>query len=303
MRGCLVFNPHAGTAERIKDFLTHLTGAVRWEVRLVPDQDDARRLGDDVREGVYDRLIVGGGDGTLGLVIRGLAPDFPSVDLALLPFGTGNDFARSLGIEDDDMEEAFRRAVSEPGVPVDAVRMEVADGETWFVNVANGGMGGKVAQDVSDQDKGRWGPMAYWIASVTALVDPPSYEVRLTLDDETEEVDVCGLAVANGRYFGGGFPMARRARIDDGLLDVTMVPVLPRFELVSAGIDFALERDTDGVSLTTRRARRVRVASEPEMPFSVDGEPAHGFNATFEVLPGVLRVVPGGGERAIGGNE
>lgn len=303
MRGCLVFNPHAGSAERIKDFLTHLTGPVRWEVRVVPDEDEARRLGDDVREGAFDRLIVGGGDGTLGLVVRGLAPDFPPVDVALLPFGTGNDFARALGIDVDDMEEAFRRAVSEPGVPVDAVRMETADGETWFVNVANGGMGGKVAQDVGDQDKHRWGSMAYWVASVTALVKPPSYEVRLTLDDETEEVELCGLAIANGRYFGGGFPMARHAWLDDGLLDVTMVPVLPRLELVSAGIDFALERDAGDNRLVTRHARKVRVASEPEMPFSVDGEPARAFDATFEVLPRVLRFVPGGGERALGGDE
>lgn len=300
MHGCLVFNPGAGSAERIKDFLTHLTRTIRWEVRLVPSEDDARRLGDDVREGVYDRLVVGGGDGTLGRVVRALAPDFPTVDLALLPFGTGNDFARSLGLDGDDLEEIFRRAVSESGVPVDAVRVESSDSETWFVNVANGGIGGEIAHEVSKQDKRRWGPMAYWVASVTAVVDPPSFEVRLTLDGESTEMDLCGLAIANGRYVGGGFPIARNAWIDDGLLDVTMVPVLPRLELVAAGVDFALERDTEGDRLATRRARRIRVTSVPDMPFSVDGEPARAFDATFEVLPGVLRMVPGGEDGALG---
>lgn len=299
MRGCLIFNPRAGSADRVKDFLTHLTGAVRWEVRVVPTEDDVRRLRDDLSEGLYDRLIVGGGDGTLGRVVRALAPDFPPVDVALLPFGTGNDFARSLGLEDEEPEAAFERAVSAPGVPVDAVRMETADGETWFVNVANGGMGGKAAHDVGEQDKRRWGPMAYWIASATAVVAPPSYEVRLTVDDETEERELCGLTIANGRYVGGGFPIARKASINDGLLDVTTVPVLPRLELVSAGIDFALERESGARRLTTRRARRIRVTSTPDMPFSVDGEPARGFDATFEVAEGVLRMVPGEGERAL----
>ena len=301
MRRCLVFNPQAGTADRIKDFLTHLTGEVRWEVRLIPTDDDVRRLGDDIREGAYDRLLLGGGDGTLSRIVRTLGPDFPKIDLAILPFGTGNDFARSLGVLEADLEDAFHRAVSEPAVAVDAIKMTSGDADTWLVNVANGGMGGKVAQDVSDQDKSRWGTMAYWIASVTAAVSPQPYEVRLTLDDETEEAELFGLAVANGRFVGGGFPIARHASIDDGWLDVTAVPVLHGLELVTAGIDFARERE--GVrdrGLKTYRARRVEVLSVPQLPFSIDGEPVRGADAAFEVVPGALRMVPGRGVSALG---
>lgn len=304
MRICLAFNPRAGTAGRIKDFLMHLEGEDRWELRLLNSQDATISLADEIKGGVFERVVLGGGDGSISQLVRALGPEFPPIDIALLPFGTGNDLARSLGIDQENLDVAFERAVSAAARPIDAVRMESEHGTTWFVNVANGGFGGSVASELRAEDKRRWGPLAYWMGSVSAIARPETYEIELTLDDQPPVSSrVLGVAVANGRFVGHGFPVARDALLDNGLLEVTTVPVLPTVELLAAGVDYVLRRELDRDRqrdrVRTYQARSVVVKSVPDMAYSIDGEAVEEFSARFEVEPGVLRLVPGLGERAL----
>ena len=102
-----------------------------------------------------------------------------------------------------------------------------------------------------------------------------------------------GVAVANGRFVGGGFPIAPYALLNNGFMDVTTVPVLPTIELMAAGMNFLLTRDHRNDRVRTYRVKRLHLVSEPPMPFSVDGEPIRPFDATFEVMPAALRIVTG----------
>jgi diacylglycerol kinase (ATP) len=299
MRFGVILNPNAGTAQRISDLILRLPGG--QACRLFPlggRGQVAAAVADALASGV-ERLVVAGGDGTVHQVVEALAPGFPAIELAILPLGTGNDLARSLGLA-DGVEQAIDAALGGEAVAVDAVRLSTSDHESWFVNVANGGFGGRVASDLSAEDKRRWGPLAYWMSSITMLAHPTAYQVRLTVDDEEHRLSVSGLAVANGRFVGGGFPVAPNARLDDGLLDVTAVDALPAFELMATGVDFALGRDHHTDQVHSFRGRTVRVRSDPDMPFSIDGEPSRRYDATFEVEPGALRVVPGPHPPALG---
>ncbi|GIX00037.1 MAG: hypothetical protein KatS3mg111_3369 [Pirellulaceae bacterium] len=291
MRSVLIFNPQAGTADRIKDFLLHLTSGTRCELRPTGSAQDARRFAREAVEEGIDRLIVAGGDGTIGLAIEGIAPHFDRIELAVLPFGTGNDLARSLGFTPDQMEQAYEAAFGPHTVPIDIIRITEKEGVQHCINVANGGFGGRVALDVQSIDKRRWGPMAYWITSASRLVDLQPYEVRMELDGQHDEhISSFGVAIANGRFVGGGFPIAPQALLDDGWMDITVIPVLPTIELMVAGLNFTLNPQSEE-RIRTFRARRLRFDSTPEMPFSVDGEPIRHMSFTCETLPRVLRVV------------
>ncbi len=291
MRSVLIFNPRAGTAHRIKDFLLHLTAGARCELRPTGRPDDVSKIAREAVDEGFDRLIVAGGDGTIGQAVQGIAPDFDRIELAVLPFGTGNDLARSLGFTPDQMEDAYEAAFAGRTEPIDLIKITEVDAVQYCINVANGGFGGRVAMDIQSVDKSRWGPMAYWITSASRLIDLQQYDVRLEVDGAVKRFPALGVAIANGRYVGGGFPIAPKALLNDGLMDVTVIPVLPTFELMAAGLNFTLNPDAPGSRISTFQARKVRLDATPELPFSVDGEPIRHLTATCEVLPAQLRVV------------
>ena len=293
MKTCILFNPRAGAANHTEVALRSLTQDFSCELWPTCPSEDARVLARRAVEERFDRIVVAGGDGTLGQVVNGIAPDF-AVELAVLPLGTGNDFARTLMLAPEDLPQACRVAFSDATVAIDVIRICSASTEdTYCLNVANGGFGGRVAQDVQSIDKSRWGPLAYWMTSVTHLSKLTEYRVRMALDDREWTLQTFGVAVANGRYVGGGFPLAPRAYLNDGLLDVTTIPVLPMLELMAAGVNFTLGIEQGDKRIRTYRARSVTVTADPEMPFSIDGEPMTPLTAKFDVLPGRLTIAAG----------
>lgn len=170
---------------------------------------------------------------------------------------------------------------------IDLVR--VTNGKTFYmVNAATGGFGGMVSTDVTSEDKRRWGPMAYWLTAFSKLSELRESRVRLELDAETTDMTTYGLAIANGKFVGGGFPVAPDAELDDGLLDISVVPILPTLELLACGVDFMLGRYN---RVRTMKSSRVRVIVEPKLTYSFDGEAIRGVDATFEVVPKALRIV------------
>lgn len=291
MKICFIANRQAGAGERLGGFVDRLVARTNCSV-FDTGTKNAPAAAREAVDAEFDRIIVAGGDGTLSQVVNGIAPEFPSIDIAVLPFGTGNDFARSIGIPLDNLDAAVEIALGGSIERVDVVRIK--NGVTSYcVNAASGGFGGKIASDVDRHDKARWGAFAYWMTAVSKLLELRQYRVSLQLDAESYEMDLYGLAIANGRYVGGGFPIAPNANISDGLLNVTAVPVLPTMELMAAGLNFTLGPHHDAHRVRTFRSRQVSVRAEPNIPFSIDGEPLTTVEATFEAVPRVLRIVTG----------
>lgn len=293
----LVYAPRDGCGTVVGALAEAATNAIE----LVPTSDPAA-LRAAVRTAVddgVDRLLVGGGDGTVRDVVDALAPDFPPIELALLPMGTGNDLARSLGLN-RDLREVVEIALCGGAVAADAVRLTADDGAPrFFANVANVGFGGVIATRVDSPAKARWGPFAYWMSTLGSLGEAPAFDVELTLDEEPpRKTTVCALALANGRFLGGGFPVAREARLDDGLLDLTWAAPLEAGEFLRAGMDFAFGRESDNPHVRTGRAGTVRVRSEDLFPLSLDGDPMHVHEACLSPVPGALRIVAAPGAAA-----
>jgi diacylglycerol kinase (ATP) len=288
----VIYNPSAGGLTDTSETIAQLATRYDCDLRLL---NEASELATAVHEAAAKsarRIIIAGGDGTIGQAINALLPVFGDVEFGILPLGTANDLSRSLDIPANDLERAFEIAVSHATTLIDVVH--VRNGvSTHFVNAATGGFGGEVTAAITDGNKAVWGPFSYWMSAMTKLVDLHAFDVHVELDGEATQIRVFGMGLANGRYVGGGFPIAPNAILDDGLMDIMLIPELPALELLGAGINFMLGWQASGSAVVTKRAKRVVLRSQPPMSFSMDGEPTTTVDAVFEVLPSALRIAAG----------
>lgn len=290
MRRFVIINP---TTSRAGEFTAVLKkNSWEHEFQWCPTKPDltALQLARQAVDEGYTRIVVIGGDGTVNQVINGMAPEF-SAELAVVPTGTGNDLARSIGLMDVAPENAFRQALVAPAITVDVMHV-TADKSLYCMNVANGGLGGCIAEEIHSDDKQRWGQLAYWFTCLSKFGNLQMFQVELGLDEQQTAIETPGLAIANGRYVAGGFPIAPQAFLNDGLLNVNVAPGSSP-ALMAAGVNFAMGRHQFEERVKSFQARKVRIRSKPPMPFSIDGEPVRSFDATFQVLPNAVKLVMG----------
>lgn len=285
----ILANPRASQWPAIRDSLTRIAGESSLTMRQL---DPDREWLDEVDRAEPQRLIVIGGDGTLSHVVESLGERgwLSRFEIGLVPGGTGNDFARSIGAQGVSLWDAYKTAIGSPAVDVDLIRVTNGRRRT-IINAATAGFGGLVAGQVTPEDKQRWGAMAYWIAGFSHLASLPRFSIEIDfLNDTARQFDVFGLALASGRYVGGGFPVAPDALLNDGLLNVTVVPVMPMGELIAAGVDITLGRHKKTGRVATFAAKSVRIESQPDLPFSFDGESERTGHAEFSVIPSAIRI-------------
>jgi YegS/Rv2252/BmrU family lipid kinase len=235
-----------------------------------------------VRRGA--RLVISwGGDGTLNEVASALA--FEEVPLGLVPAGSGNGFARELGV-DLRPERAIADAIgAEPRV-IDLGQV----GDRLFVNVAGFGFDAYVAAQF-DKRGGRRGFAGYVAVTVRALVTYVPQNYTITTAEGCTVSRAILVTVANSAQFGNGARIAPRALLDDGLLDLVIVEERARWRTVSYVprlFDGTVER-IPGCSIC--HVRQVTIESDRPLLFHVDGEPAQGgTRLEVRVHPGALRV-------------
>ncbi|MGZ4984828.1 MAG: diacylglycerol/lipid kinase family protein, partial [Chthoniobacterales bacterium] len=142
--------------------------------------------------------------------------------------------------------------------------------------------------------KHSWGPLAYLRSAAEALPELRAYRTEIILDDVSPlTLDLYNAVIANGRYVAGGKPIAPEASIDDGLLDIVLIPKNAATNLAVLAAQILLGRHLASDSIVFRRAAKVSVRSEPGMWFNVDGELVGNEPAVFEVQPRVLQFVAG----------
>ena len=150
-----------------------------------------------------------------------------------------------------------------------------------------------VVSEKAEEAKDRWGPLAYLRGAVGALPELQGFDAVLTLEGpdgpERLRVETYNLVLSNGRYVASGIPVAPHSILDDGLLDVMIVPTASFAQLALLVPQVLLGRHLESELVLLRRASRVEVESDPAMAFNVDGEVIGEGPAAFEVLPGPWR--------------
>ena len=243
--------------------------------------DDAQASAALVRRAVdegAERLVVCGGDGLVHLAIQAAAQT-PTV-VGICPMGTGNDFARGVGIETDG-EQAAAGALGPP-TPIDLMRI----GDRWGASVATAGFSVAVNKRANSMRFPR-GPSRYSLATLLELprMHPTAYEI--SVDGEDYELLASVVTVANTSNFGGGMRITPAARPDDGLLDVTIVGAVGRLELLRWFRKVFDGSHLDHPMVTTLRGRAITLAAA-DTDVWADGEPVAATPVTVEAVPGAL---------------
>jgi diacylglycerol kinase (ATP) len=231
-----------------------------------------------------DRLIVGGGDGTLSTVAPLLARR--ECLLGVLPLGTANDFARTLGIP-TTLAEAAAVAAGSHARAVDLARAN----DAYFLNVASIGMSVAALDALSPWLKRRLGPAAYAVAGARAFFRHPTFHARLRCGDAEFAGEAHQVVVANGRFYGGGVLVARRSTLDDGALHAYALGTRGRWELLRTLALLKLHVPLDHPGDFFFEARALRVEAHPTRPVNLDGEIRTQTPVEFAVVEGALRVL------------
>jgi diacylglycerol kinase (ATP) len=301
----LILNPEAGGIRGDPRLLSTLQAHPLMKdvvLATTAGEGEIRALARQAREEGRPRLLVGGGDGTVHAAVNGLlegldpnalppAESLPT--LFVLPLGTGNDLVRSLGFPMDPWKamDALNMALTRP---MDLIRVD-APCDEWCVNAVAGGFAVREEATPGAEAKAALGILAYLRRGLDALDrDPQLYDVSLTLDEEARHAfRARSVIVGNGRFAGGGVPLTPTASLDDGLLDLFVLPDLDLAEMGLLLPRLLIGHHQDQETIFVRRARRVELSSKPALDLSLDGELAQASQAAFEVVRGVLKVAVG----------
>jgi diacylglycerol kinase (ATP) len=280
----LLTSPDAGRGRGDRAFAAiraELEAEGRAVVELTGPTADASATAvtDAVRDGA-SRLVVAGGDGLVHIGVQAVAGT--STALGVVPVGTGNDFARGLGLPDDPV--AATRIALGPTQAIDALRVR----ETWVASVATFGFAGDVNGRANRLRFPR-GPSRYTVATVAELPRLRRRRVRLTVDDEMHEFDAALVAVANTAWFGGGMEICPDADPADGLLDITVVGDVGRIELLRFFRLVFSGAHLDHPDVHTLRGQRVTIEDDA-VDLWGDGEPLGATPAVVDCQPGVVQI-------------
>ena len=257
----------------------------RIEVRVTWEKGDAQRFASEASE--VDLLIAAGGDGTLNEVVHGLmdlSMDTRPV-LGVVPLGTANDFATGCGIPREP-ETALALCLEGEAVPIDVGKAN----EHWFLNAASVGFGAEITATTSPELKRLLGQAAYTVMGAILAMNVHHYHGRLILPDR--EITGSGpvAIVGNGRQTGGGFQVAPRAFIDDGLLDVLVVRNIPATAALTAARELQ-QLSPDGEYINYWQTPWAEVHTEEAIPVNLDGEPMQFSSVRYEAVPKAIRLI------------
>jgi len=299
-----IVNPHAGNGStgkewpRIGTMASNLLGP--FETCLTAGPGDATRI---TREHLFkgvDRVICVGGDGTLNEVVNGFldenTPFRKDAVLGFLPNGTGCDFCRTMPIPAG--LEASLDTIQEDRIhtiDLGHIRYRDHQGNTcnrYFHNIASFGLGGEVVDRVNRTSKA-CGPFLTFIwGTLVSLFAYEKKRVSIRVDEgEEQTADVLNIAIANGRYHGGGMLVAPDAVIDDGLFHVTVIGAmslplvfwhLPKLYL--GGIERIRQ-------VTMQTGKKVIASSEQRVLLDIDGEQPGTLPAELSIVPGAIRMI------------
>ena len=299
----IVLHGKAAAAEAIRDAVETLRAeGEAVEVRVTWEAGDTIRLSQEaVRDGV-GAIVAGGGDGTLSEVVDGLLLEeedgLPRRMVGVMPYGTANDFATACGIPRGDPLAALRIVAARRPRRIDVGRL----GDRAFVNLATAGFGAAITNETPEELKSVLGGAAYLLTGLTRFGGIGAERGRLRAPGFEWEGRFLGLAVGNGRLAGGGFAVCPDALVDDGLLDVALLPEVPAGDLLQVLAGFmGDDREAVREEVIYRRVPWLEIDAPDGLHVNLDGEPIQGTAFRFEAMPALLPFCLPEGAPVLGG--
>jgi YegS/Rv2252/BmrU family lipid kinase len=269
---------------------THLAPAIEvlraGGVRLLEKRPPAvERLGAWIVEhrSDADLVIIGGGDGTLNAAADALIET--GLLLGILPLGTANDLARTLGIP-PNLTAASQVIAAGRTHRIDLGRV---NGKHFF-NVASLGLSVQVARQLDVEVTRRWGVLGYPLILWRAIRARRAFRARIRCDGTRMRVRAMQISVGNGRHYGGGMTIAADAAIDDGTLDLVSVAPQGLWELIGnlPALRWGWHRRAQRIRHW--RCREIEIRTRRPIPINTDGEVTTRTPAQIVVVPSAISV-------------
>jgi diacylglycerol kinase (ATP) len=289
----VIVNPTAGggRAARLIPWLRERL-AVRDDVELFV----TRRPGDAEQRAVEsgpgtERIVAVGGDGTVQEVLNGLlARGAATARLGVVPVGTGNDLARSLGLPRDP-SAAWRVAMGRSSRLTDVARARNGAGEArWFASAGGIGFDAQVAAAMAARRGWQASRVGYLLSTLAELRRFENQPVRITLDGDEIRRDVLLVAIANGAYYGGGMRIAPAAQPDDGVLDVCVVGDISRLTALRELPKLYRGTHVRHPAVSTHTATTIEIDGTSATRVHLDGEPFGTLPLAVQLVPGAIEV-------------
>lgn len=231
-----------------------------------------------------DLIVIGGGDGTIGRSAGLLLELGKSV--GILPLGTANDLARTLGIP-VDMTEAVNVIVSGRMHRIDVGQVN----DRHFLNVASIGLAAHVSKAQNVETKKRWKILSYPLSLFRAVRAAKPLRLRIKRDGEDMKLRVFQMGVGNGRFHGGGLAVSDLAAIDDGRLNIYAIVPANHWALATVFFALRFRQHKRNEAVHTFSATKLSVRTSRSVDVNTDGEITTTTPAEFSILPGALPVL------------
>ncbi len=297
MRSKLIVNPTSGPWDIRRELpavLNHLEDH-GWRTTLHQTErpGEATDLARQAVEQELDAVFVAGGDGTINEIINGLAES--SVSLGVLPAGTGNVWAKELGLPTRSPLHLMPLVASIRALVPGATRridLGKANGR-YFLQWTGLGLDAEVtyAMEPRTRRQRRLGALAYIVAGLSTAANMAGIRSRIWIDDELTYRRSILIVVSNSQLYGGKVRIATDARLDDGLLDVNVFAGTGFGSAIRATLGVITGLHVHDPRHTFYRGCAIRVETEKPMALHVDGEPAGSTPLECEVVPRALTVM------------
>jgi len=248
-----------------------------------------------------------GGDGTLNEVLNGLAGSDSS--LAVIPTGSGNDFVKSLeNYSLFDIHHTSQKEVANSTLKEDlriSLLKSLVDGEErpvdigkvndrYFINISSMGFDAIVVHKTNTLKKLPFvtGLLAYILGVLFTLISYGKNMVSISIDGKTMEVNTLLIAVANGKYYGGGMQPAPSADIYDGILDICLIRSVGRLRILKFFPKFIKGQHEHVKEVSLHKGREIKITSHKKVALNIDGEVSIVNGETlFQIIPGAIKIV------------
>ncbi|MBH8599395.1 diacylglycerol kinase family protein [Thermoactinomyces sp. CICC 10523] len=284
-------NPNAGNKELITN-----VDAVSRRFQEIADKieichtsrpgDSARIIGE--QGACADLVIAVGGDGTVHECVNALAKLRNPPLFAMLPGGTCNDFARTLGISQD-----YREAV-EQIIHLKERKVDIGKhGDRYFLNFWGIGLITQVSEEIRGDLKEKFGRLSYYLSAVQTLNHQEAFELDIEADTAAFKGKATMVLVGNGSFIGGVNAYFPQSSVTDGWLDVLIFKEVSFSSFWSMLTSYLTTEEPEGKDLVYFHAKKVRVKTTPPLKVDCDGEKNSYTPVTLSILPGHLRMVVG----------
>ena len=289
----LIANPGAGKPEEspkqlekaIRLLLQH---GIKVDVALAKPKEEATPLAKQAVKDGYDLVIAMGGDGTLEAVMRGMVGR--KTPMGIIPIGTQNNIAKSLGVP-TDMEEACALIASRHIRKLDVGRVKVRKGKKlFFFELTAIGLVAALYPKANKLQNGQLSKLKD--VALTLIHQEPDPEVFLTLDDESKiKIKTMLVVVSNAPMFGANFLVAPAATVTDGLLDISVYPDFSKAELLAYYAQIRSEGFSNNEKVQRYRAKKIEIKTNPKMDVMADGVMLGKGKVEIKAKPGAVWMI------------